>query len=77
MMAEPLHRLPNGEWGELTGISQISPYPAVFTEEPNRLVIVHDGTPRTLVFADFSETLTCADELAKLVNAARAGRERP
>lgn len=64
----PLHRLPNGEWTDLTEIRHIKT-----DSSEGFCVMVLGVTMVTLGFEGRAEAHAYADELAALVNAAREG----
>lgn len=72
-MTEPLHRLPNGEWIDLTLVTRITTLPVAEPYRPTPVVTVflNENNYIPLSFTDLPNAQTHADELAALVNEAR------
>jgi hypothetical protein len=73
----PLHRLPNGAWIDLVAVSGVSPHDADATAGPEyarppHVILVRDKGYVIVPFDSFDAAQRYADELAGLVNEARA-----
>jgi len=69
---DPLYRLPTGEWIELDQIHRISPLEGYDDGVVPHRVEILEREMLTVPFDSFSAAQAYADELAKLVNEARA-----
>jgi hypothetical protein len=71
-----LHRLADGTWIGLAGITRIAPQTYTGYGENGAtkvaVTVTHDGASLLLPFETFTDALAYSDELAALVNEARA-----